>query len=409
MSRQWSSLQRRRCLPRGCPRLRLDGIESTILRGIPKRADHGKTKRLALGLHGTFRIGLGGLARTIVYSRPDRGTHRNVLTQTAAGHQKHARAWRPSVKRLLIVGAETVVGANLATEASDRYQVVALTHEPRVSINGCEMLTVGRDGQTPQEWLEDLQPDAVVLCGPASRSAWDASTEPSLDENMATTAGEWAVAARSQECHFTFISSDAVFSGPWMFHDEESQAFCPSAGAQAIRQAEKRVTEQCPPALIIRTNAFGWSPTGSSTGWIDQILADLDRRSLQDYDFLRHGTPILATDLADILLRAIDENLGGLHHVAGAERVNPLQFATRLADHFELPWLAVRRAEESLDEPVVGFGASETSLQTKKIRKALCVAMPMLSEGLTRLRAQQQDGYCDQFGPDHPVAVRQSA
>ncbi|MCA9077450.1 MAG: sugar nucleotide-binding protein [Planctomycetaceae bacterium] len=313
------------------------------------------------------------------------------------------------MKRLLIVGAETVVGANLAAEASDRYQVVALTNEPQVSILGCEMLDAGQDGQSPDEWADDLQPDAIVHCGPASQSAWDASTEASLNPQTVTDAAAWAAAARTHESHFSFISSDAVFSGPWMFHDEESQAFCPSAGAQLIRQAEKAVSEQCPDSLIIRSNAYGWSPSGAKCGWIDQILMDLDRRSLQQYDFLRHGTPILATDLADILLRAIDEDLSGLHHVAGAERVNPLQFATRLADHFELPWLAVRRAEECLDETVVGFGASETSLQTKKIRKALCVAMPMLSEGLTRLREQQQSGYCDQFGPDHPVSIRQSA
>ncbi len=312
------------------------------------------------------------------------------------------------MKRLLIVGAETVVGANLAAEASDRFQVVALTHEPRVSISGCEMVTYGHGGPTPQEWAEDLQPDVIVHCGPASQSAWDAATEPGINQDMASAA-DWAATARSQESHFTYMSSDAVFSGPWMFHDEESQGYCPSVGAQAMRLAERQVAEQCPRGLIVRSNAFGWSPTGASSGWIDQILADLDRRSLQDYDFLRHATPILATDLADILLRAIDENLSGLHHVAGAERVNPLQFATRLADHFELPWLAVRRAEETLDEPVVGFGAGETSLQTKKIRKALCVAMPMLSEGLVRLRAQQENGYREQFGPDFPVAVRQSA
>ena len=173
-------------------------------------------------------------------------------------------------------------------------------------------------------------------------------------------------AAKDHESHFTFVSSDAVFSGPWMFHDEESQAFCPSDGAQIIRQAEKSVSEHCPESLIIRSNVFGWSPAGGKCGWIDQILLDLDRRSLQGYDFLRHGTPILATDLADILLRAIEEDLSGLHHVAGAERVNPLQFATRLADHFELPWLAVRRAEECLEEPIVGFGASETSSADQK-------------------------------------------
>jgi dTDP-4-dehydrorhamnose reductase len=234
-------------------------------------------------------------------------------------------------------------------------------------------------------------------------------TETRIDATIASQAAHWAAAARARECHFTFLSSDAVFTGPWMFHDEQSDVFCPSAAAQHLRRAEQVVAEQYPTALIVRSNAFGWSPSATSRGWIDQILSDLDRRSLQGYDYIRHATPILATDLADILLRAIDEQLGGLFHVAGAERVNPLQFAQRLADHFELPWLSVRRAEDTLDASAAGFGAGETSLQTKKIRKALCVAMPMLSEGLTRLRAQQVSGFSEQLGPDTPVAIRQSA
>lgn len=311
--------------------------------------------------------------------------------------------------RLLVVGAETVIGANLAVEAVEHGDVIAMTNEPRVSIDQCEMLTATSDGLSPQEWIDEIHPDAVILCGPASRSAWDASTESAITAATSESAGEWAAASHAYGCHFTFLSSDAVFTGPWMFHDEQSETFCPSIAAGHIRNAERLVMERCPRALIVRSNAFGWSPTGTTPGWIDQILADLERRSLQGYDYLRHATPILATDLADILLRAINEDLSGLYHVAGAERVNPLTFAQRLADHFELPWLSVRRADEPLAEPIAGFGASETSLQTKKIRKALCVAMPMLSEGLSRLRAQRAAGYCEQFGPDSPVAARQSA
>ncbi|MBX3436218.1 MAG: sugar nucleotide-binding protein [Planctomycetaceae bacterium] len=313
------------------------------------------------------------------------------------------------MKRLLVVGAETVIGANLAAEAVQSHSVVALTNEPRVSIDGCEMLTATSDGFSASEWVDEIRPDAIVLCGAMSRSAWDAETETAIDAQTGARAHEWAAAARDRDAHYTFLSSDAVFTGPWMFHDEQSETYCPTPAARLIRQTERLILDQCPQALVVRSNVFGWSPAGTAPGRIDQILADLQRRSLQGYDFVRHATPILATDLADILLRAIREDLSGLYHVAGAERVNPLQFAQRLADHFELPWLAVRRAEEALDAPEVGFGAGETSLQTKKIRKALCVAMPMLSEGLARLRSQREQGYCEQFGPDTPVAVRQSA
>jgi dTDP-4-dehydrorhamnose reductase len=309
---------------------------------------------------------------------------------------------------VLLVGADSVVGSNIAAEFAQTHQVVALTDNARVSIDGCEM-SATRTCSDPHEWLADVQPDAVVHCGPAARSTWDTTGDHPLNEDVITDASRWAEASSSADCHLTFLSSDAVYTGPWMFHDEESECYCPSPEAKLIRQTEVQVLSGCPNALIIRTNAYGWAPAGAANGWIEQILIDLDRRSLQDYDYIRHATPILATDLADILLRAIDENLTGLHHVAGAERVNPLQFAQRLADQFDLPWLSVRRAEEPLDEPATGFGAGETSLQTKKIRKALCVAMPMLSEGLRRLRDQQAAGFHDQLGPDAPLAERQIA
>lgn len=311
-------------------------------------------------------------------------------------------------QRVLLVGAESVVGANLAAEIIRKHQVFALTANRRVTIDGCDMLPLSAD-TSPAEWVDEIAPDAVIHCGPASHSSWDTTARIHLDDSVVAEAAAWAAAASSIDCHFTFLSSDAVFTGPWMFHDEESECRCPSEEAALIRQAEDQVLGCCPHALVIRTNAYGWAPGGTPNGWIEQILIDLERRSLQDYDYIRHATPILATDLADILLRAIDEDLGGIHHVAGAERVNPLQFAQRLADHFEMPWLAVRRAEETLDEPAVGFGAGESSLQTKKIRKALCVAMPMLSEGLERLRRQQLSGFSDQLGPDTPAAMRQTA
>jgi dTDP-4-dehydrorhamnose reductase len=318
-----------------------------------------------------------------------------------------ARNAQPA-RRLLVVGAESTVGANIASEAARQHQVLALTANRRVLLQGCQMLPL-MSAASPAALLDEVQPDAIIHCGPASRSAWDTTPRTDLDESLAADAAEWAAAAHGQDCHFTFVSSDAVFTGPWMFHDETSECRCPTAEAAILRDAETQVGCCCPGALIIRTNAYGWAPAGTAGGWIEQILIDLERRSLQGYDYIRHATPILATDLADILLRAIAEDLGGVHHVAGAERVNPLQFAQRLADHFEMPWLAVRRAEETLNEPAVGFGAGETSLQTKKVRKALCVAMPMLSEGLERLRRQQFTSVADQTGPDTPVAIRQSA
>jgi len=301
------------------------------------------------------------------------------------------------VNKTLVVGIETVVGANIAAKLAEDQCVVGVTTARGVSIDGVEQITLPHGAEAIQQCLVDHAPDEVVYCGPESCSAWEPGCGDTLSKETVEAAAIWAAAAKEAAAGFTLISSDAVFTGPWMFHDEESLALCQSGEANLIRQTETRVSQACPSALIVRTNAFGWSPLGER-GWLESLITDIENHDVLDCDFITHATPILATDLAGILCRAWDEGLRGVYHIAGAERISPLQFAQRLADHFELPWLTLRD-EETLNELRTGFGAGETSLQTKTIRKALCVAMPMLSEGLGRLRTQQIDGFRDQLAP----------
>lgn len=289
---------------------------------------------------------------------------------------------------ILVVGVDTTVGANCAARLAEKQSVVGLSTNRSVSVDGCDMQMF--DPANPDEaegWLSDVRPERVLYCGPESRSCWDPETAASLTADSAASAGRWAGATKATGAQFTMVSSDAVFTGPWIFHDEESLAVCRSPEATAIRDAEKQVREACPESLIVRTNAFGWAPTAEGS-WIERLLSTIENRRAVDCDCIRHATPILATDLAEIIDRAWQEELNGVFHIAGAERVSPMQFAQRLADQFDLPWLSLRR-EQSLVELPQGFGVGETSLQTKKIRKALCVAMPMLSEGLARLHAQR--------------------
>jgi dTDP-4-dehydrorhamnose reductase len=292
------------------------------------------------------------------------------------------------VNTILVVGVDTTVGANFAARLAEKQSVVGLSSVGGISIDGCDAQTF--DPSNPSEaeaWLSDVRPEQVVYCGPESRSGWEPQTPLHLNAGSAAAAGRWAAAAHSAGAPFTMISSDAIFTGPWIFHDEDSLAVCRSPEATAIRDAEKLVRDACPTSLVVRTNAFGWSPTASS-GWIEDLLSGIEERRMLDCDCIRHATPILATDLAEIVDRAWQEALTGVFHIAGAERISPMQFAQRLADQFDLPWLTLRR-EQTLVELPQGFGAGETSLQTKRIRKALCVAMPMLSEGLARLRDQR--------------------
>ena len=299
---------------------------------------------------------------------------------------------------ILVVGIETVVGANLAATFADRYRVVGLSTGSTVSIAGCE--TIVCHARSSEETIRDCvssnQPKWIVYCSAAAQSSWEVDDLDLSEDPSIHAVRHWAIAAAEFDCHLTVISSDAVFTGPWMFHHEDSDCICHSNAARAIRSIERLAGELCPKTLIVRTNAFGWRPASVAEGWLERVSTALETRRAVSFDSVRHATPILATDLADVLKRALQKQLTGIYHVAGAERVNPAQFVQQLAAEFGLP-LPQSPTIHSLSERPTGFGAGETSLQTKKIRKALGIPMPMLAEGLNRLAEQRQNGYRDRL------------
>src|SRR6185312_8297584 len=104
--------------------------------------------------------------------------------------------------------------------------------------------------------LQRIQPSRIVLCGIGSESSWDESRRPQpTDVAQAKT---WIDAAFSAGCHLTLISSDAIFTGPWMFHAENSHSICPSTESVLLRQIEQHAASTSADALIVRTHAIGW-------------------------------------------------------------------------------------------------------------------------------------------------------
>jgi dTDP-4-dehydrorhamnose reductase len=124
---------------------------------------------------------------------------------------------------------------------------------------------------------------------------------------------------------------------------------------------EQEVCDVNPNTLLVRTNVFGFSPFQAAPGLVETILNSLQEGQPLALDCMRHATPILATDFADVLERAYQLKLRGLHHLAGGERINPFRFACLLADQFGLS-MSNLSAIETPFENRREFGAGESSL-----------------------------------------------
>ncbi|NUQ64855.1 MAG: sugar nucleotide-binding protein [Pirellulales bacterium] len=292
---------------------------------------------------------------------------------------------------LLVTGIDRLVGANLALRLSNRFRVTGVYQELPVSLAGCQAARCPASDPSGLVYLaRDLAPHWIVHCGSIARASWDfadASVDPEVELRVCDTL---VGVSRAVGSRLTVLSTDAVFAGPRMFQSEDDEADGCSRLAETASQVEQklRTTE----ALVVRTHAYGWAPSGCQPGFAERVWQALSQGEFFEADPHHHATPLLAADLADLLARAYRRGLRGLYHIAGAERVSAYRFACHLASVFGLP-NTLSSSEPFLPEFPEANGLQEASLQTRRARSDMARSMPMLCEGLERFADQTHNGF----------------
>jgi dTDP-4-dehydrorhamnose reductase len=297
-----------------------------------------------------------------------------------------------TVTKLLITNTDTLAGGNLAVSLRERMNIVGLYQRRPVQYDGCKSLLCDLDDPTAiTEIVREESPDWIIHCGPLAASSWELRDCASgVRRNEVAMAGAIMRAAAPVRAAVTVITTDAVLTGPRIFHSEGTPARATGAVAITGRRTERAMLDGG--ALVVRTHLYGWNTAGEASGW-----------SARAFDAIRHGdiwpetvapyaTPILASDLAWLLYRAYALNLRGLWHIAGAERTNARRFVTTLQ---KLLGVQPRTAHAVGDSSTPSIAATETSLDTRRARQALGRSMPMLGDGLLRFLEQADNGHRD--------------
>jgi dTDP-4-dehydrorhamnose reductase len=190
---------------------------------------------------------------------------------------------------------------------------------------GCRVLPVrAADADEICTAIAAERPTWIVDCGPTSNSSWD------FGEFDAAHAAELVTliitTAKSCGSRFTFVSTDAIFQGPKLFHRETSEI---GDGARSVAAARVEKALAGVAALIIRTHLFGWSPTGASSA--EHLWQAIESGKPIPACGNQYASPLLATDFAELLWLANRKRLCGTYHLAGAERISQWQFAMLMA------------------------------------------------------------------------------
>lgn len=238
--------------------------------------------------------------------------------------------------------------------------------------------------------LQRLSPEVVVHTAGIT-SVDECERDPAQARQVnAEISRHVASAARESGARLIHISTDHLFAGSRSFYDEEAAPEPVNAYARSKLLAEEAVARACPAALIVRTNFFGWGPPHrqSFSDWIYDTLSRGEALTMFDDVYI---TPILADQVAVFSHRLLALGASGVYNVAGDERISKYDFATRLADLYELPGSLIQRGKIAASQ-LCARRPPDMSLDNRKARERLGTSLGNIADHLRSLKEQQRAG-----------------
>ena len=269
-----------------------------------------------------------------------------------------------------ITGAGGLIGSNLvrvAPQCAPGWEVRALT---RAELDL-------RDRDEVARAFESDRPELIVHCAAMSRSpACQADPNSARAINVDVTAH---LAELAERVGFIFFSSDLVFNGQTGNYDE-SAAPAPLGVYAETKLAAERCVLANPKHTVVRTSLNGGcSPTGDR-GFNEQLRAAWQRGNKPKLFTDEFRSPIEASWTARAVWALANQQLPGIFHVAGTERLSRFEIGQLLAQRW--PQLNPQFEPASARDYPGPPRAPDTSLNCKKISTLLSFRLPGFSEWL---------------------------
>ncbi|MEO1980609.1 MAG: hypothetical protein ABGZ24_08845 [Fuerstiella sp.] len=269
------------------------------------------------------------------------------------------------MNRILIVGIDTAAGRSLADRLSGTCDLAGLWFSTPTIVSDCAASRINKTSISEHV----ARATTVVFCGAASQSSWNRNFGTFRPED------KWlspcVLAAKASGGRMVFVSSDAVFSGPWVFHDDDSVAHSEESFAQQLRRYESQV-HALNNSLIVRTNIV------DGKGVVQDAVRAVEKGRSVTVDASTYATPVVQAAFTSSLVDCLAAGMTGYVNIAGAERTSPYQLVTQLAVNLECDTRRVV-AKFSAEKPV------ERSLRCLRLQRELKQRSSLLKDTLEQL------------------------
>lgn len=240
-------------------------------------------------------------------------------------------------KKLLIIGGSGLVGSTLANYAKSDYDVFLTYNKNKPDNSNLQSFRIDllKNRGEIIKLIQTLNPNFIV----------HTAAHPSVDlcETNHTLANELHVDVTKEiatvctkiNSKLIYISTDAVFNGKSKKKYSETDTADPINHYGLTKlNAEKIILNSSNTNVILRTAViYGWHKKSRFSNW---IIDSLKEKIKVDPHIDQYNSPTLVDDLANVILKIIKMNISGLFHATGRTCVNRYEFATLLADIFNL-------------------------------------------------------------------------
>jgi len=290
--------------------------------------------------------------------------------------------------KILITGASGLLGSKVAEVAVERgFEVYSCYSTHEVNFGRPLKLNV-LDFSSVLSAVEQINPNFVMHTA--------ALTDVDLcekDKNLAFNVNVLGTkniveACKKVNAHLVYISTDYVFSGEKGYYREQDETNPLNYYGFTKLEGEKIVESSNLSYLIARASViYGSRPAAGKVNFALWAIEKLKKgevvRAVDD----QFVSPTLNTNLAEMLLEAIEKGLTGVYHMSGATRVSRFDFVVKLAKIFNLE-LSLVKAVSMNDLKWVAKRPRDSSLNVDKVKSLLKNKPLEVDEAIKKLKLE---------------------
>jgi dTDP-4-dehydrorhamnose reductase len=299
--------------------------------------------------------------------------------------------------RILITGGSGLLALNWAYAMRDKHLITLGLHQRKISLIGAQTVLLNLESlDNLSRQFEVLHPEIVIhTAGLTSveKCQFDPVLAHQLNIILATNIAKICAMFKVPLIH---ISTDHLYSGHSSFADESLLTSPANVYGSTKAEAELRVLDENPEALVIRTNFFGWG-TNYRQSFSDLIIDRLrEKKEIELFDDVFY-TPILIGVLAQAAHDLIAMNAKGIFNIVGGQRISKLTFGVTLAQVFGLDDALIKPTQIAMKSLLVKRPL-DMSLSNKKAVNFLGRELGTIEDYLSQLRQLEKDGMAKEFG-----------